>query len=132
MEKPERPSSMSLRVLTVPDSSTVVSTESFVLGSDPSCDMAFAGPGVSRRHAELHRVGDLWWVRDLGTEGGTYLDGEIIEAAPVAGESILALGIGGPSLLLTPTIPERTVAGHGERKSQKEHPPLATSRTASP
>lgn len=47
------------------------------LGRDPEeCDLSFpAETSVSRRHAEISRVGDDWWIRDLGSKNGTRLNG---------------------------------------------------------
>ena len=90
-----------------PESATIRSTEPVVLGSDASCDYSVEAPGVSKQHAEVYRVGDLWWVRDLGTDDGTYLDGDIIEAEPVSRKAVLELGTGGIALLLKPDVLDR-------------------------
>ena len=52
---------------------------------------------MSKRHAELVRKDEVWWVRDLGSTNGTYVksaDGtetrvEGTEGAPVEGELML-------------------------------------------
>ena len=95
-------STIAVQALTGPESATIRSDESVVLGSDPSCDCSVEVAGVSKRHAEVYRVGDLWWARDLGTDDGTYLDGDIIEAAPVPRKAVLELGTSGIALLLKP------------------------------
>ncbi len=38
---------------------------------------------VSRRHAEFHRHGTKFEVRDLGSLNGTYFDGVRIDQAPL-------------------------------------------------
>ena len=98
---------IAVRALSGSESPTLHSTGPLVLGSDPSCDCLFDEPGVSKQHAELYRTGDLWWVRDLGSDGGTYLDGEPIDAEPVSQESILELGCDGPAVRLEPNIRDR-------------------------
>ena len=100
-------STIAVQTLAGPESATIRSDEAVVLGSDSSCDYSVEAPGVSKQHAEVYRVGDLWWVRDLGTDDGTYLDGDIIEAAPVSREAILELGTGGIALLLKPDVLDR-------------------------
>ena len=52
-------STISVQTLTGPELATIRSDEFVVLGSDPSCDCSFEDAGVSKRHAEVYRVGDL-------------------------------------------------------------------------
>ncbi len=75
-----------------------------VLGRDASCDLRIDDWRVGPRHAEIYRVGELWWVRDLGSVDGTYLDEECIDVAPIAGPATLQLGAGGPTIRLEPGI----------------------------
>ena len=67
---------------------------------DTGCDLRLEDARVARWHAEIYPVGALWWVRDLGSDDGTYLNGEIIEAAPLEASSELRLGADGPTLRL--------------------------------
>ena len=106
-EEAMKKSTMAIQTLTDPESPTILSAEAVVVGSDASCDYTVEGRGVSKQHAEVYRVGDLWWVRDLGTDDGTYLDGDLIEAAPVPREAVLELGTGGIALLLEPAVLDR-------------------------
>lgn len=77
-------------------------TDSALLGRAAGCDLELDDHRISPRHAELYRVGSLWWVRDLGSRDGTYLDDEVIEAAPVSRRATLRLGADGPVLALEP------------------------------
>jgi GAF domain-containing protein len=48
-----------------------------VLGRDPLV-ATVAKPGqssLSRVHAEIDQIGELWWVKDLGSANGTFLNG---------------------------------------------------------
>ena len=76
------------------------SSETVLIGRDPSCDLVFDDPRVHPEHAEIYRVGELWWVRDLGTSNGTYLAEDCIEVAPITGAAVLQLGFDGPVLWL--------------------------------
>lgn len=47
-----------------------------LLGRDPeACDLSFpAEPSVSKCHASLSRIGETWWIKDLGSKNGTFLN----------------------------------------------------------
>jgi FHA domain/DUF1707 SHOCT-like domain len=63
-----------------------------VVGRGRSCDLVFGDEAVSRRHARFERVGDQWYVTDLGSTNGTYVDGVRVERAPVGIGSRVSLG----------------------------------------
>jgi predicted component of type VI protein secretion system len=44
------------------------------VGRDPSCEIVVTDGSVSRRHARLERRGEAWWVVDLGSANGTYVN----------------------------------------------------------
>ena len=81
---------------------TLDSSQPVLIGSDDSCDLRLEDLAVDSQHAEVYRVGELWWVRDLGSSDGTYLNEECVEVAPVAGLSALRLGADGPKIWLQP------------------------------
>jgi FHA domain/Domain of unknown function (DUF1707) len=45
------------------------------IGRGPSCDCLVHEESVSRRHAELWRSGERWFLRDLGSRNGTRVNG---------------------------------------------------------
>ncbi len=47
-----------------------------VLGRDEHCDIILADPRSSRQHACIRERRGAWVVRDLGTNNGTFVDGE--------------------------------------------------------
>jgi pSer/pThr/pTyr-binding forkhead associated (FHA) protein len=51
------------------------------VGRHPNADIFLDDVTVSRRHAEFHRHGTAFEVRDLGSLNGTYFDGNRIETA---------------------------------------------------
>lgn len=74
-----------------------------LVGRDAAaCDVAFDGgtyPMVSRRHAELRRQDGGWFVADLNSSFGTFLDGRRLAApSPLAAGSRIQFGEGGPIL----------------------------------
>ncbi|MDR3634935.1 MAG: GAF domain-containing protein [Isosphaeraceae bacterium] len=52
-----------------------LSREVTVLGRDPGCHIILIPPSVSRRHARVLRRGDGYYLEDLGSAGGTMLNG---------------------------------------------------------
>jgi len=46
-----------------------------VVGREPTCDVRFDDPRVSRTHAALQRRGNAVYVEDLGSSGGTLVNG---------------------------------------------------------
>ncbi len=67
------------------------------MGRDPGeCEFNFPGENsVSRRHAEIIRVQDAWWIRDLDSKNGTRLNGVALSAPeghPLADGDEILLG----------------------------------------
>jgi soluble lytic murein transglycosylase-like protein len=71
------------------------------IGRSVDCTLVFAVPTVSKQHAEIYPKDGRWWVRDLGSRNGTFVNGHRIEQQAVADHSCLRLGLEGPTLDLT-------------------------------
>jgi pSer/pThr/pTyr-binding forkhead associated (FHA) protein len=54
--------------------------ERLEIGRALDCDISILEPSLSRKHAELHLVGDDLVVRDLGSVNGTWVNAEKIDA----------------------------------------------------
>src|SRR6266704_6028996 len=52
-----------------------------VVGREQTCDVWFDDPHVSRTHAALQRRGNRVYVEDLGSSGGTFVNGAATTAA---------------------------------------------------
>ncbi len=91
---------MRIRYSTAGGSRSLRSSEPIVVGSDSSCDVQFDDGRIEGRHAKIYPAGELWWVRDLGSHDGTFLDQECINVAPVMGRRTLKLGVDGPTIWL--------------------------------
>jgi hypothetical protein len=67
--------------------------DSVTLGRSRECDLVVANPTVSRRHALLRHDNGIWWLRDLGSINGTFLNGwRVMNAVEVRPGDRLTLG----------------------------------------
>lgn len=99
-------------------------TEPFRIGRDASCEVQMSDPTVSRFHTEIWFVEGRWWVLDLQSANGTYLNGKMVERAPLVKDSSIKLGIDGPILSLTiegVSEAEETQMEHLSFTHYKEH-----------
>ena len=62
-----------LRAFALGDSKEVI------VGRDETCDIRILAKSVSREHCAIEQDGEELVLRDLGSSGGTYLDGKKIE-----------------------------------------------------
>ena len=61
-------------------------------GRHPDSDIFLDDVTVSRRHAEFHRDGVIFTVRDVGSLNGTYVNRERVEAATLASGDEVQIG----------------------------------------
>lgn len=54
-----------------------------IIGREPTNDLMFADPHLSRHHARLDLVDSVWMLDDMGSTLGTTLNGEPVRT-PVA------------------------------------------------
>lgn len=76
--------------------------EPVAVGRGPEAALRFDADrdlAVSARHALLYLEGARWWVRDLGSRNGTFVNGRrIIAPAALADGDRIAFGNGGPEV----------------------------------
>jgi len=76
-------------------------TKPFRIGRDKSCELQIDDPAVSRFHAEIWFLRDKWWILDLESANGTFVDGKKVERSPLARKTKVQLGSNGPLFTLT-------------------------------
>ena len=84
----------------------------FKIGRDHECEVRLTDSRVSRFHAEARFERGKWWLIDLKSTNGTYVDGEIKESIPLTGSTRVEFGRGGPVLSFTIQQPERDQKAH--------------------
>ena len=74
---------------------TLPADEPILIGRALACAMRLPHASVSKKHAQLHRTDDGWFVTDLQSLNGTTVNGERIDTGvPIALSDGAALGIG--------------------------------------
>lgn len=54
-----------------------------IIGRDPDCDFALPNETVSAHHARLRYHHNHWWIEDLRSTNGTFLNDERVETPTV-------------------------------------------------
>ncbi len=62
------------------------------IGRAPDCDIRLPDQGVSRRHCTIENLGHEIQVIDLDSANGTYVNGKLVEVAPLRPGDQLAVG----------------------------------------
>ena len=80
-------------------------TSDFSIGRDGACEIQIStDASISRNHAEVLRQDDGWWLKDLGSTNGTFVDDQKINIVPIRHPTKVRLGTGTTILLLTPEL----------------------------
>ena len=74
----------------------LVFTRPFRIGRDVDSDIKVQNSHVSRNHVEVDYKDHCWWVHDLDSTNGIYLNGKKVKHAPVMDGDALNLGKDGP------------------------------------
>ena len=71
-----------IRVKTGPQKGKIIpvsGTQPIVIGREPSCSLQIVDRGVSREHAQIFRVGEMVFIRDLGSRNGCFVNEEKVK-----------------------------------------------------
>lgn len=117
-------SAFRLQIQSGPESGRVheLTKDSLTLGRYPLADIVIDDPTVSFRHAALTRSAAAYRIADLGSDSGTYVNGQRVGAEPVAlspGDVIL---LGSRLSVAYLAGPVATTAPYDDQQSE----PLAT------
>ncbi|MGC1374883.1 MAG: FHA domain-containing protein, partial [Anaerolineales bacterium] len=58
-------------------------TDNYLIGRGRECQVQLSDRAVSRQHARIRYAGGRWYIQDLKSAGGTYLNGVKVSAAPL-------------------------------------------------
>jgi membrane-bound lytic murein transglycosylase D len=76
----------------------------FRIGRAAECEVCVEHDFVSRVHAEVLFEEGCWWIRDLHSSNGLYLEGRRVDRAVLAQSTTIQLGPGGPDLVFEPQM----------------------------
>lgn len=63
------------------------------IGRHPSCQIVIDDAGVSRRHARIFLQGDEFWLEDLGSRNGTFIEGRRLERKRLSDGVLIQVGL---------------------------------------
>ncbi|MBW2054997.1 MAG: FHA domain-containing protein [Deltaproteobacteria bacterium] len=121
------------------DITEFVFTDRFRIGRHSSCQLQVKNKEVSRYHADVFIEDGLWWLQDLQSGNGVFIEDRKIDKLPLTGRTRIHLGISGPSLIFElekvvlpkppvlqphvpePPVPELSVSKSRTLSDYKEH-----------
>ena len=62
------------------------------IGRHPDCDVSIPSQYVSRFHAEIFFENGSWWIQDLDSQNGIFIDGKKTQRGQLPHQSLLQLG----------------------------------------
>ncbi|HTU57189.1 MAG TPA: FHA domain-containing protein, partial [Polyangiales bacterium] len=97
---PAREPSLALRVVSGVNRGSVcaLGRAPIAIGGAASSDLCLGDRHVSRSHCEVFERAGEYWVRDLGSTNGTYVDGHRVSEAPLTRTTRLVIGMSQLSL----------------------------------
>jgi len=66
--------------------------EEFIIGRSSTCSLRLTDRSVSRQHAQLRLSQGRWYLKDLGSAGGTYLNGTPVNVASLNNGDRIRIG----------------------------------------
>lgn len=69
-----------------------IAKSELLIGRSTACDLTIADPLVSRRHARLVITAGVGHIEDLGSDNGTFVNGERITSAAVTDGDLIEMG----------------------------------------
>jgi hypothetical protein len=78
--------------LSIGGKSHAMTSSKVVIGRSRDCDLRISDLNASRRHAELQKDGDGYWIVDLGSMNGTQVNGRAVDKQRLEDGDRITLG----------------------------------------
>ena len=98
-----------------------VFNNSFCIGRGEECSIQFDDGIVSRKHVEFYYDKGKWWISDLSSSNGTYINGKKITTFQLEEETKIEIGKNGPIVNVTNLSDKKTEHSLSEGKSPVDH-----------
>lgn len=85
-------------------------TQTFRLGRVPECELQVDDPHVSRQHATVAFANGQWWVQDLNSANGIWVEGQRVQTLAIGQSVSFRLGVQGPWVMMQVDVPSPTSA----------------------
>lgn len=72
----------------------------FVIGRDYQAEVRLCDDRVSRRHVKVYPEGDDWYLQDLESLNGTYIENQTVDVRKVGPDTVVSLDKEGPKVRL--------------------------------
>ena len=118
MSQREQPSDAPALNVRLPGGHVLRFHSDFHIGRDPGCEVCIPDAHASRRHAQVAFTRGQWWIRDLQSSNGLFVNDERVETAPIGDGVAVRLGGDGPVLQIGPGF--RSVVLPDEAETQAE------------
>jgi len=80
------------------------------IGRHPSCQVLIDDAGVSRRHAKIILQGDEFWLEDLASRNGTFIDGRRLERKRLHDGVLIQVGLHASFRFTCQRAPRKAIA----------------------
>jgi hypothetical protein len=77
---------------TTPQAYFPLTSDRVTIGRIPPCEIVIISDLVSRRHAEVEKVGGEWRIRDLESANGLYINGKRVQSRALSDGDVLRIG----------------------------------------
>lgn len=104
----------------IADTTEMRFVDDFQIGRDATCDFIIKDRPVSRFHLSFYFDGEGWWVKDLMSSNGTFVDGERIGEMILPEKVQITLGESGPLISVTQDFPKPAVVATKQDEPARE------------
>lgn len=79
---------------------TLFEQRSYLVGRHTNCEIQIPAADVSRQHALIYYDSGCWYIRDLGSKNGLFIEGQHCKTATLSAETLVT--VGSQNIRLTP------------------------------